>query len=182
MDTIELVDDRLQLRPWHIDDAPRLLEAVRSSADAIGRYLPWCRADYSLNDAVDWIARCQSGWTAEDHFAFAVFDVASGQLLGSAGLSQHDRLHRRANLGYWVRQSRQREGVATIAVRHVAQFGFQNVGLQRIEIVVLPRNQASRATAEKSGARFEGIARQRLLTSGEAQDAAVYGLVSQDLR
>lgn len=182
MDTIELVDDRLLLRPWQVDDACALREAVRSSADAVGRYLPWCHADYSLDDAVDWIARCRCGWSAQDHFAFGVFDVGSGQLLGSVGLSQHDRVHRRANLGYWVRQSRQREGLATIAVRHVAQFGFQTLGLQRIEIVALPRNQASRATAEKSGARLEGIARQRLLTSSQAQDAAVYGLIPQDLR
>jgi ribosomal-protein-serine acetyltransferase len=157
------------------------LEAVRSYAASVGIYLPRCRADCSLDDAVEWTARCRSGWSTENHFAFALFDIASGQLPGSAGLSQHDRLHRRANLAYRVRQSRQRAGVATIAVQHVVRFGFQTLGLQPIEIVVLPRNQASRATAEKSGSTFEGIARQRLLTSGQAKDAAVYGLIPQDL-
>lgn len=178
---MELGDERLRLRPWQASDAAALVEAVRSSAESVGRYLPWCRSDYGIDDAVDWIARCRSGWSAEEHFAFAVFDATSGQLVGSAGLSQHDRLHRRANLGYWVRQSRQREGVATLAVHHVAQFGFRSVGLQRIEIVVLPLNLASCATAEKSGARFEGVARQRLWTSGKAQDAVVYGLIPEDV-
>lgn len=181
MDTIELVDDRLRLHPWKPDDAPALLEAVRSSVGTVGRWLPWCRADYDLGDAADWIARCRAGWSASDHFAFALFDKVSGELIGSAGLSQHDRVHRRANLGYWVRQSRQREGLATRAVQRVAGFGFQHLGLGRIETVVLPFNQASLRTAEKSGARFEGLARQRLWTSNEAQDAVVYALVPHDL-
>jgi ribosomal-protein-serine acetyltransferase len=134
-----------------------------------------------LDDAVDWIASCQYGWYAGEHFAFALFDKPYGQLMGSAGLSQHDRLHRRANLGYWARQSRQREGVATTAVRHVAQFGFQSLETMHIEIVVLPLNQASRAAAEKSNARFEGMARQRLWTSAPAQDVAIYALIPQDM-
>lgn len=179
MDTIELVDSRLRLRPWQPDDAPALLDAVRSSVDTVGRWLPWCRADYDLDAAVEWITHCRSGWSAGEHFAFALFDTASGELMGSAGLSQHDRLHRRANLGYWVRQSRHREGVATAAVERVARFGFQTLGLVRIEIVVMPNNHASRRTAEKSGAVFEGLARQRLCASGQAQDAVIYGLIPQ---
>lgn len=181
MDAIELVDERLRLRPWHIDDAPALLDAVHSSADSVGRYLSWCRADYTLHEAAKWITHCCSGWSARDHFAFALFDAISDELIGGAGLSQHDRLHRRANLGYWVRPSRQREGVATNAIRHVVRFGFQTLSLERIEIVVLPFNLASRRTAETCGAKFEGIARQRLWTTDRAQDAAVYALIPQDV-
>jgi ribosomal-protein-serine acetyltransferase len=63
----------------------------------------------------------------------------------------------------------------------VAEFGFAQLGLIRIEVVVMPDNQASLRTARKIGARFEAIARQRLWSNGEAHDAAVYGLIPQDL-
>jgi RimJ/RimL family protein N-acetyltransferase len=53
--------------------------------------------------------------------------------------------------------------------------------LIRIEIVVMPDNHASPRTAEKTGARFEAIARQRLWANGQTHDAAVYGLTPADL-
>ncbi len=158
-----------------------LLEAVHASVETVGPWLPWCHADYSIEDAAHWILHCQSGLAAGDHFAFAVFDKLSGELMGAAGLNQHDRLHRRANLGYWVRESCQRQGVGTAAVPLVAKFGFETLGLIRIEIVILPDNQASRRTAEKSGAIFEAISRQRLWVSGKARDAAIYALIPEDL-
>jgi RimJ/RimL family protein N-acetyltransferase len=63
----------------------------------------------------------------------------------------------------------------------VARFGFGRLGLIRIEIIALPDNRPSRRTAEKLGARFEAIARQRLWARGQACDAAVYALIPQDL-
>mgnify|MGYP001025083565 FL=1 len=179
--TIELGDARVRLRPWNHADADALVDAVRDSVDSVGRWLPWCRADYGHDAAHAWIARCQDGWQAGNHFAFAVRSAADGSLLGGVGLNQFEPIHRRANLGYWMRQACQRRGLATAAAQHVARFGFEQLGLIRIEIVALPGNAASRATALRIGARFESIARQRLLVEGQPRDAAVYGLLRSDL-
>lgn len=178
---VELADDALLARPWRPGDAPALCEAVRESVASIGRWLPWCHAGYDLAEAEDWIRHCREGWAADEHFAFAVVDRQTGTLLGSVGLNQRNRLHRSAAMGYWVRQSRQQQGIAPRAVRLVARFGFASLELARIEIVALPDNRASRQAAQKAGARFEAIARHRLWMQGEARDAAVYGLTPADL-
>ncbi|MBU6247239.1 MAG: GNAT family N-acetyltransferase [Xanthomonadaceae bacterium] len=177
----EIVDGSLLLRPWRSDDAGALEAAVVESIDSLGRWLPWCRAGYDLAAARDWVRRCEQGWADGEHFAFGIFDPTRQRLLGSVGLNQRNPLHRSANLGYWVRQSEQRRGVATKAVRLAARFGFRHLGLQRIEVVALPDNQASRRTAERAGARFEAIARHRILDHGQPKDAAVYALVPGDL-
>jgi RimJ/RimL family protein N-acetyltransferase len=169
------------LRPWQERDATALFDAVRESTESVGRWLPWCHAEYGMADAKAWIAHCRAGWRDDDHFAFGVFDAASGDLLGGVGLGQRNRRHRSANLGYWVRPSRQRKGVASAAARMVARFGFAQLDLIRIEIIVLPDNRASRRTAEKLGAQFEAIARQRLWERGQPHDAAVYALVPPDM-
>ncbi|MDE2248527.1 MAG: GNAT family N-acetyltransferase [Xanthomonadaceae bacterium] len=178
----ELADDRLRLRPWRQDDAPALVAAARESTASVGRWLPWCHAGYGPDDAREWIAACESGWRGGKCFAFAIFDARSGALLGGIGLNQLNAEHRSANLGYWIRQGCQGHGFATAAVRLVARFGFRRLGLLRAEIVVLPQNLPSRRTAEKSGARFEGIARHRLRSGERARHAAVYALVEADLR
>src|SRR3546814_4945547 len=69
---IELGDAHVRLRPWSDADADALVDAVRESVDSVGRWLPWCRADYGRDAADAWIAHCQAGWQAGNHFAFAV--------------------------------------------------------------------------------------------------------------
>ena len=179
--TSELVEEPLRLRPWQTQDAEDLFDAARSSVASVGRWLPWCHAGYDLAEAHAWISHCQDGWSRGEHFAFPIFDPRTGELLGGAGLNQRNLQHRSANLGYWVRQSRHGEGIAARAATLVARFGFEQLGLIRVEIVVMPANHASRRTAEKTGAHFEAIARHRLWANGQAHDAAVYGLTPADL-
>jgi RimJ/RimL family protein N-acetyltransferase len=179
--TVELTDGGLSLRPWRDADVPPLAAAVRESVASVGRWLPWCCADYTEQDAAAWIAHCQAGWRSGTHFAFALVAANSGEVLGGAGLSQRNQIHRCANLGYWVRQSRQRQGMGSAAARLVARYGFEQLGLIRIEVIVLPDNAPSRATAASIGAKFETIARHRLWTREQAQDAAVYSLLPPDL-
>ncbi len=116
---------------------------------------------------------------AASTIAFAAFDAAA-QFLGSVGLNQRNRAHNFMNLGYWMRASQQGNGIAVRAARLVAAFGFGQVGLTRIEIVAALDNRASRRVAERSGAVFEAIARNRLVDRGNPIDAALYALVPAD--
>jgi RimJ/RimL family protein N-acetyltransferase len=176
-DAVELTGGGLRLRPYRGDDAVAILAAVRESVDVVGRWLPWCHSGYDANDAEAWVAHCGESWRSGEHFAFAAFEIASGQYLGGFGLNQRNRLHNFMNLGYWVRASRQRHGIAVRAAHLVATFGFQQIGLTRIEIIAELDNLASRRVAEVVGASFEGVARNRIVARGRATDAAVYSLV-----
>jgi RimJ/RimL family protein N-acetyltransferase len=62
-----------------------------------------------------------------------------------------------ADIGYWVRTSQTGLGLATAAVRLVARFGFEDLGLRRLEMLIATDNLASRRVAEKVGATFEGV-------------------------
>jgi len=177
--TDELIAHGLHLRAWREDDASALHAALRESHASIGRWLSWCRADYGLDDAKAWIAHCREAWLEDGQFAFAVFDQ-QGQLVGSVDIKQHDRRVPCGNIGYWMRSSRQGEGLCTHAVAALAEFGFGRLGLQRLEILVVTENLASRRVAEKLGAALEGVARRRLLVDGRARDAAVYALIADD--
>lgn len=173
----ELLADGLLLRPYREADAPMLVSAVRESLGSVGRWLPWCHDGYGAEDAAQWIRHCDESWRSGEQFAFAVIDAGDGEFLGGAGLNQRNRSHNFMNLGYWVRSSRQRRRIAARATRTVAAFGFEKVGLNRIEIIAELDNLASRRVAETVGAHFEGIGRNRLVAFGRAVDAALYSLV-----
>lgn len=178
--SLQLTAPGLQLCLWQPSHADALYEAARESVSTVGRWLPWCHPGYRREDAIRWIERCRSDAEGGEPCAFGVFD-GNGMLLGGVGLNRFDNLHRSANLGYWVRTQAQGQGVAARATRRLATFGFEALGLCRIEIVAAVENLASRRCAEKAGARFEGIARHRLMIDGKPVDAAVYGLLPADL-
>jgi len=173
---LELDAQGVRLRPWRPDDAPALYEATRESIASVSPWLPWLHEGYSREDSAQWIADCQSGRERGDAYAFGVFD-AQGRVLGDVALNRVDPKRGSANLGYWVRESAQGQGVATRAARAIAAFGFHVLGLVRIEIVIAVDNLASRRTAESLGAHFDGVSPNRIIHNGEAAPAAVYSLL-----
>jgi ribosomal-protein-serine acetyltransferase len=114
---------------------------------------------------------------AGKEFSFLIVDPRSNQIVGNCGLDHVHETHRFANLGFWVRTSRTRQGGATEATELLSEFGFSALNLARIEIVVAVGNFASQRVAEKAGALREGLLRNRLVHRGAVRDAYMFSLL-----
>jgi RimJ/RimL family protein N-acetyltransferase len=163
----------IQIRPYTVEDAPTVFEAVIESRAELLPWMPWCHPHYAIEETRAWLATQVPAFKEGHAFEFAI-QSADGRYLGGCGLNQIDKVNKRANLGYWVRTSATRQGVATTAIELIRTWGFEHTDLIRLEIVVAAENTASRRAAEKSGAAFEGILRNRLVLHGVAHDAAVH--------
>lgn len=161
-------------RPYRLDDAEAVLEAVQESMVELQPWMPWCHAGYSLADARTWVETHAPPARPSAAFEFAI--VSGDRYLGGCGLNQIDAMHRRANLGYWVRSTETGRGVATAAVRAVRDWAFTHTDLVRLEIVVAAGNDASHRVAIKAGADLEGVQRHRLVLHGAAVDATMFSL------
>jgi ribosomal-protein-serine acetyltransferase len=169
----------LLLRPFQTADAAVFTAAVLESFDTAGPWMPWCSPHYSEQDALTWFALSQSGLESGNACDLGIFCQETGEFLGGAGLNSIAPINKLCNLGYWVRQSRHRQGIALRCVRALSEHAFSQLGMQRVEIVVAVGNRASEAVAVKAGAQREGVARKRLYLHGAAHDAHMFALVSQ---
>jgi len=176
----ELSNDAVKIRRYCADDIPSLFEAARESTKEMLAWLSWCHPNYTVEESRSFVLSSETAWNEKTRFAFAVFDVSSGLFLGGVGLNQINRNHNFANLGYWVRSSQTGRGVATAATLLAAEFGFEDLGLNRIEILTATGNAASGRVAEKAGAKREGILRNRLLLHNSPHDAVIYSLISDN--
>lgn len=165
------------LRPYVTGDAPALVDAILESTSTLTPWMPWATAQFSNSDALAWIAACEKGWTDATCFEFAIVDRDSGLFVGGCGLNQINPLHAFCNLSYWVRQSWQRKGAASAAIRALTDYAWTELDLQRLEIVVAVANDASRNAARKAGAFDEGIARKRIKLGRQWVDAQMLSLV-----
>jgi ribosomal-protein-serine acetyltransferase len=165
------------IRPYTPTDVPLLVDAAVESINEIFPWLPWCHPGYTALEAETWIKHCGTARDAGTEYNFVVTDGSGGHFLGGCGLNQLRPDHRIANLGYWIRTSASRRGVATAAVRRLAEFAFRETDLLRLEIVAAVDNIASQRVAEKAGAIREGVLHDRLLLHGKSHDAVLYCLV-----
>jgi RimJ/RimL family protein N-acetyltransferase len=102
--------DGLTLIRWRVEDADALLQAIDESLPELARWLPWARGGYGRDEARSFLDDVDLAWREGRGFAYGIRDAA-GALLGGIGLM--DRVGRPAlEIGYWVRTSRTRQGVA----------------------------------------------------------------------
>jgi len=175
------IDSKYLVRRLELSDANSLFDVVRASLAELNYSLPWCKLDYSIEDAVAWISYSQSAWLNRSEFPLGVFDAASGQIIGAVGISQINKASGIGNIGYWVGTPYVGRGVARFAAKQAAVMGFNELGLTRLEIVTLTHNFASQRVAEALGATRECVARNRLYWQGAPHDAVVYSLVPSDI-
>jgi ribosomal-protein-serine acetyltransferase len=167
----------LILRPFSDSDAEEFTYAVLESVESVGNWMPWCSSDYTVENALAWFAACRTERENGTAFEFGIFCESSGEFIGGAGINEIRQQHKLCNLGYWVRQSRQRQGVASRCVQALSAYAFHELGLYRVEIVVAVGNVASEGVAFKSGALRENVSRNRLHIREKPADAHIFSLV-----
>jgi ribosomal-protein-alanine N-acetyltransferase len=73
-------------------------------------------------------------------------------------------------------------GYTTEAVRLLVDYLFAAKQVNRISLVIVPENTASRRVAEKSGFQAEGTARGAFFNRGRSVDVLIYSLLRDDPR
>ena len=164
-------DETFEIRVATELEAILHLAAVQASVKEIGAWESWCTGKYSLEDSQKYLADSEQKRHRGAEFNFCVFERSSGDLIGSVGINRITPEYKFANLGYWIRTGYTGQGLATLAARTAARFAFTELGLTRLEIVVMEGNDHSRRVAEKTGAVSEGMQRNRLYYHGQPRDA-----------
>ncbi len=152
---VSLAADGLVLR--------ELLEAdhadlISSSADPdIRLWNPQLVGDQDVAEFV----RARNDWSGGTHVSWAIAEPGpAGRLVGYVSLHHIDDDNENAEIGYWTAPWARRRGYAVRAVRAAVTFGFETVGLVRIQLFHAAENEGSCRVAQATGFLLEGISRQ----------------------
>jgi RimJ/RimL family protein N-acetyltransferase len=103
------------------------------------------------------------------------------KLIGTVGLLI-DREDQRAELGYWIGKPYWNQGYCTEAARAAIDFGFEQLGLNRIYAHHFVRNPASGRVLQKLGMSYEGRLRQHVRKWDAFEDLELYAVLKDQWR
>jgi ribosomal-protein-serine acetyltransferase len=173
-----LKSDLVILQKYSLGDASQLFAAISDSTERVYPWLPWCHPNYTLAETEAWLKTRPQCWHDGKEYGFSIRD-RQGTIVGGCGIGIRSASWF-GNLGYWLRTGYTGKGYATEATKLLAQFGTQQLQLQRLEIVVSVHNLPSQQVAARAGAYREGISRNRLLIHDKFHDAVIYSFIPQD--
>jgi [ribosomal protein S5]-alanine N-acetyltransferase len=172
-----LADGEVLLRPFDRDDERAIVEAVQDPEIPRWTSIP---APYRDRDAKEYVARAERDRRAGRELGLAIVDRHDGALLGGIGLVM-DGPQRRAEVGYWVAAGARRRGVGTRALRLLAGWAIDRLGVKRVELLANPANEASQRLAEAAGFKREGLLRSYRVRKGRREDLVMFSLLPEDL-
>ena len=152
-----LADSRVVLRPWQDGDVVVLAgwakdpEIIRWTAIAPG---------YDVHHARAFRVHAHRERISGNAIYLAIADADSGRAIGSCDLRRpvpDDPSI--AEVGYLLGPEGRGHGYATCAVALLARYGFDALGMKRVQALVDPRNAASLRVLARAGFREEGTLR-----------------------
>ena len=181
---VELVGRRLVLRPLEATDFDRWTEVRVRASDWLRKWepsIPSGHADPST-DRRAFASRC----AARDRerqlgtgYGFGMF--CDGALVGEINLSSIQRgPFQSCYVGYWVDERHAGQGFTPEAVVMVMRFAFEELGLHRVQVAIIPRNAPSRRVMSKLGVREEGLATRYLEINGVWEDHVRHDITAEE--
>ena len=170
--------ERLLLRPPQAGDGPLLFAAITESLSELRRFLaslPWVAAEQTVESSELYCRTAQANFIARKDLPFFLFEKATGQLVGASGLHRIVWTTPKAEVGYWGRVSRARNGFVSEAVQAMSLYAFEHLGAVRVELITDEENERSRRVAERCQFTLEGILRdERRGQAGELRNTCIY--------
>jgi ribosomal-protein-alanine N-acetyltransferase len=185
-DLVVLKGRRVTLRPLAVADFNQWHEVRTRSADWLTKWEP--RRPPGAPDVVDSRAAFAARCRARDRerqlgagYGFGIFD--GSRFCGEININGVQRgPFQNAYVGYWVDEACAGLGLVPESVVVVCRHAFEDLGLHRLQIAIIPRNSASRRVVEKLQIRDEGVAVRYLEINGEWEDHIRFAITLEEWR
>jgi len=179
-----LLGRRIVLRQLVVTDFPQWREVRRRNVEWLTKWEPTrpVGAPDVIENRDAFGIRCSSRQREQQlgvGYGFGVF--VDGAFCGEINISSVQRgPFQSAYVGYWIDQAQAGNSYTPEALVVLARHAFEQLGLHRLQISIIPRNTASRRVVEKLALREEGTALRYLEINGVWEDHVRYAITAED--
>ena len=170
-----LTGERTVLRPFTEADAEVIAEIVEDPEVIRFTFEPG--TEITMERLRSWYG---SRSAQTDRLDLAVTDRVTGELVGEVVLYEWDRAGRSCTFRTLLGPRGRGRGLGTEATRLIVAYGFERLGLHRIELEAWGDNHRALRVYEKVGFVVEGVRREVQLRDGEWADAVLMAMLDHE--
>src|SRR5580698_10385611 len=158
--------------------APEVFSRVDQDRAYLREWLPWVDSTETIDDSRSFIRSTLEQFGSNKGFVAGIW---SGQnFCGVIGIHKLDLLNRNCEIGYWLGQSFQGQGIITAACRAVVTHLLTERDLNRVVIQCARENEKSCAVPRRLGFTEEGTAREAQFLHGHFHDLRRFVMLKRD--
>ncbi len=173
------IDTEIVLQEIQLSDAEEIFNTIVAEREYLGKWLPFVDFTKEVSDTEKFIESVLSQMKNQRDYTFTI--RKNHQFVGLIGLKETDVYNRKTEMGYWLSQSFQHQGIMTKSVKVLCEFAFEVLKLNRIQIKCGVGNTPSRNIPKRLGFQLEGIERAAELHAGNRFiDLEIYGLLQHE--
>lgn len=166
------------LRSFQPEDADELFMAINSNRQHLAPWLNWVHQTTKPEHSLKFIADSQHEARMQQSLKLGIF--RNNKIVGGIGMHNWDHKVRKADIGYWVIQPEEGNGIVTRSAKRLIEFLFTSTDLNKLEIRFSVMNKKSAQVSERLGFRIEGILRQAIVRNGLIEDMVVAGMLRSE--
>jgi RimJ/RimL family protein N-acetyltransferase len=166
---------RLWLQPLETSDANAIQQAARSRE--IADTMISLPHPYPEGEAERYIAHDQVERSHGRAVTYTIKNKVDDAFCGLVELRKIDHEHLLGELSFWIVCNAWGQGYMSEALGRVVQYGFEDLGLNRLYAYHMLRNPASGRVLEKNGFKQEGLLRERVKKWGTFEDVALWAIL-----
>ena len=172
-----LETERLILRKLEPGDAGDVFEYA--SDPEVSKYTTW-ETHRTLEDSRGFIQWTLGRYECDEAGEWGIVLKETGRLIGSMGFVRLDLQNSCGSFGYVLARKHWRKGLMPEAVKRLIRFGFEEMGLNRIEAYHYIENGASGRVMQKAGMTYEGLLRQKMFAKCRFWDVKQYAILAEE--
>lgn len=172
------VSEEIQLVPPNILYAEELYAIIIRENERLCEWLPWAHNYGSLEQSIAYTEQTKKNFEDKKGFGFTV--IYKGKPVGKMGTHYIDYSNKRTTLGYWLSEQAEGKGVMTSCVKSLIDFCFEELNLNRVEILCATSNHKSNRIPQKLGFQLEGVFKKYELLPTGYVDVNYYALLKEN--
>ncbi len=176
---IQINGNRVYLKKL-VENATAEFFELHLNDEVMTRFMLYVPYPYTREDGVRFMKFLEKTDKEHSTLEMAVFEKATGKMIGVASFAHLDFEHCHGEIGYWISRAYQGQGIASEAVKLLLTYGFETLNLERIYAHVDIENAASIRVLEKCGFTREGVLRKAAKHRGHFIDRCVYALIRSE--
>jgi RimJ/RimL family protein N-acetyltransferase len=174
--------DTYHLRLLNKDDAPVFFRLIDQNRDRLEFFSGTVSKTKTLEETKSYMNDVMERIEKRQYFPFVIIDTRTNDLAGFIDIKSIDWIIPKAELGYFIDEKYQGQGVSTKALALIVRYCFDTLGINKLLVRTHEANTASVRLVVKNGFQLEGRVRKDYKTiSGEIVDLVYYGLTKEDV-